>query len=519
MPKVLVILSVLILFSINSVFAQPNKINPDGYNTFYYENGKISSEGKMRNGKPDGFWKTYFPSGIVKSEGSRFNFELDSLWIFYNERGDTLQKIDYKNGKKNGYLSTYEYLYDNNKKTGGIVSKELYLNDIKQGTSYYYEKGILIRSVNYKDGKKQGLSKEFDKTGRIIAITEYSNDYIINRERINQIDKAGLKQGIWKSFHSNNKIAIESNYLNDTLSGYYKEFDMSGKITKLVKYLHGTLLTDSISEEANPVKWVEDYYDNGKIKFRGGYKEGVAIGIHKEYPRDGSVTIAKEYDETGILIGEGSMDENDKRQGTWKYYYETGEIKAKGDFKDNLKTGEWIFYYEDGKIEQRGKYNKDKPSGLWTWYYSNGNKWREENLIKGVEEGSLTEYNKDGAVILKGEYVDGEREGVWNYDNGDDKEEGSYQGGLQNGIWKGWFSNGKLSYEINYVQGVPDGKFKTYYNNGYVREEGFYSMGSREKNWYKYDMQGTLYLTITYKGDKEIKLNGVKIKLPKGTQE
>jgi antitoxin component YwqK of YwqJK toxin-antitoxin module len=72
---------------------------------------------------------------------------------------------------------------------------------------------------------------------------------------------------------------------------------------------------------------------------------------------------------------------------------------------------------------------------------------------------------------------------------------------------------------MNFVQGVPDGKFKTYYGNGYVREEGVYSMGSREKNLYKYDMQGTLYLTITYKNDKETKLNGVKIKLPKGTQE
>ena len=502
-----------------TVYAQTNKVNPNGHNIFYYENGKISSEGDMRNGKPDGFWKTFYPSGILKSEGNRFNYELDSLWIFYNEHGDTLQKIDYKNGKKNGYFSTYEYVYNKDKTSGGLVSKELYLNDVKQGTSYYYEKGVIYKSINYKNGKKQGLSKEFDSSGRIIAITEYSNDYIINRERINNIDRSGLKQGVWKSFHSNNKVAVESNYLNDSLSGYYKEFDMSGKIIKLVKYLHGTLLTDSISEEINPIKWVEDYYDNGKIKFRGGYKEGLPVGMHKEYTRDGTVTQAKEYDETGTLSAEGTVDENDKKQGTWTYYYETGETKAKGEYKDNLKTGEWIFYYEDGKIEQRGKYVKNKASGLWTWYYRNGNKWREENLVKGVEEGSLTEYNKDGIEILKGEYVDGEREGLWKYYNGDATEEGNYQGGLQNGIWKGWFSNGKLSYEMNFVQGVPDGKFKIYYNNGQVREAGVYSMGSREKNWYKYDMEGVLYLTITYKNDKEIKLNGVKIKLPKGTKE
>jgi antitoxin component YwqK of YwqJK toxin-antitoxin module len=294
---------------------------------------------------------------------------------------------------------------------------------------------------------------------------------------------------------------------------------MAGKLLKLEKYFYGKLLSDSLVSEANPIKWVEDYYENGKVKFRGGYKNGLPIGIQKEYPPDGAVIIAKEYDENGVFIGDGTVDENDKKQGIWKYYYESGEVKSKGAFKDNLKTGEWIFYYEDGKIEQRGKYNNDKPTGLWTWFYTNGNKWREENLVKGIEEGTITEYNKEGIEILKGEYVDGERNGIWNFNNGDNKEEGTYQDGLQNGIWKGWFSNGKINYQVNYVQGVPDGKYKLYYENGNMREEGIYSMGSKEKNWNKYDFEGNLYLTITYKNDKEFKLNGVKIKLPKGSTE
>ncbi len=515
MVKKITILFLFICLLNSFGFSQPNDINPNGYNKFYYSTGKISSEGNMLNGKPDGFWKTYYVDGVLKSIGNRLNFELDSTWLFFNEKSDTTQKIDYKNGKKNGYLSTFEY----NKKDSGIVSKELYLNDVKQGISFYYDNGYLYKSITYKAGKKNGLSKEFDKKGRIIAITEYNNDYIINRERINYLDKAGLKQGTWKSFHPNDRIFIESNFLNDTLNGYYKEFDMAGKLLKLEKYFYGKLLSDSLISEANPIKWVEDFYENGKLKFRGGYKNGLPIGIQKEYPSDGAVIIAKEYDENGVFIGDGTVDENDKKQGIWKYYYESGEVKSKGAFKDNLKTGEWIFYYEDGKIEQRGKYNNDKPTGLWTWFYTNGNKWREENLVKGIEEGMITEYNKDGIEILKGEYIDGERNGIWNFNNGDNKEEGAYQDGLQNGIWKAWFSNGKLNYQVNYIQGVPDGKYKLYYENGNIREEGIYSMGSKEKNWNKYDFEGNLYLTITYKNDKEFKLNGVKIKLPKGSTE
>lgn len=518
MNKIILIFILHIIMTIN-VYSQPNKINPNGYNIFYYDNGKISSEGNMLNGKPDGFWKTYYPNGTIKSAGNRLNFALDSVWLFFNETADTTLKISYKNDKKNGYLYTYEYGIKNKIKTGGVISKELFLNDVKQGTSYYYENNVLTKTINYKNGKKQGMSKEFSSDGRIIAITEYNNDYIINRERINYIDKANLKQGIWKTFHPNDKIATEATYFNDTLTGYYKEFDIQGKIIKLEKYLSGKLISDSLITEQNPVKWVENFYDNGKTKFKGGYINGMPVGLHKEFAEDGSVIAAKEYDENGILSGEGVVDANDKKQGVWKYYYESGELKSKGLYKDNLKTGEWIFYYEDGKIEQRGKYNNDKPSGEWTWYYTNGNIWRTENLIKGIEEGSFIEYNKNAKVILKGEYVDGEREGVWSYNNGDFTEEGSYQEGLQNGLWKGWFSNGKLSYEMTFVQGVADGKFKTYYDNGNVREEGYYSMGSREKNWNKYDMLGTLYLTITYRNDKEFKLNGVKIKLPKGAKE
>jgi len=44
--------------------------NPNGFNKFYYDNGKVSSEGNMRDGKPDGYWKTYAENGTIKNEGN-----------------------------------------------------------------------------------------------------------------------------------------------------------------------------------------------------------------------------------------------------------------------------------------------------------------------------------------------------------------------------------------------------------------------------------------------------------------
>jgi len=74
--------------------------NPNGYNKFYYPNGKLSSEGPMRDGKPDGYWKTYHTNGNIKSEGNRKDFQLDSTWKFYNDKGKITYEYTYKEQRK-----------------------------------------------------------------------------------------------------------------------------------------------------------------------------------------------------------------------------------------------------------------------------------------------------------------------------------------------------------------------------------------------------------------------------------
>ena len=165
-------------------FSQTN--SKEEYTYFYYPNGQISSEGMMKNGKPDGYWKTYYVNGIIKSEGLRSSFELDSTWSFYNQKGEKTEQIDYKYGKKNGYSFTYSY--DKNPE-GVVISRELYLNDKKQGKAFYYHSnGNIKEEVTYHDGKKQGPAKEYDENGKLIMLLEYHNNYLVSRERINRID-------------------------------------------------------------------------------------------------------------------------------------------------------------------------------------------------------------------------------------------------------------------------------------------------------------------------------------------
>jgi len=153
----------------------------NGYVKLTYPNGNISSEGKMINGKPDGFWKTYYVTEVLKSEGNRKNFLLDSIWLFYNESGDTTEKISYVLGKKNGYYFQYGTFEEKNQpRKNVVVSKELYVNDLREGlANFYYPDGKIKEIVNFRMNKRHGIAKEFNKDSVIITIYEYFNDLLI----------------------------------------------------------------------------------------------------------------------------------------------------------------------------------------------------------------------------------------------------------------------------------------------------------------------------------------------------
>src|SRR5664279_3050706 len=125
-------------------FSQENTTLKDGYQVFKYPNGSISSEGLIKNGKPEGLWKSYYVTGVKKSEGRRTNFLLDSIWIFFDQAGDTTEKINYLYGKKNGWY----YKYKKDPSAGVYIwSKELFAGDKKEGTAFLYFPGGKIQQT------------------------------------------------------------------------------------------------------------------------------------------------------------------------------------------------------------------------------------------------------------------------------------------------------------------------------------------------------------------------------------
>jgi antitoxin component YwqK of YwqJK toxin-antitoxin module len=476
------------------------------YVKFKYENGVVSSEGQMLNGKPEGYWKTYYPDGTLKSEGNRINHELDSIWKFYAEDGIITQSISYQNGKKNGPRKSY--FEDGVLKKEEVFSSDVLVDTIKK----FHPSGSLAEVVpmdTLGKGKEQGTGYEYaDEDGRVTAVVEYRNGFIAGRERINRKDKFNQKQGLWHYFYPTMVAKEEGRFKNDKKHGYWKTFDEEGNLLETLKYENGILIPDP--EELAKLDIKREYHPNAQVKSVGSYNKGVKEGVHREYSMEGKVTAAKIYSK-GKIIGEGIVDDQGRRQGPWKEFYETGELKSEGNYKNGLREGEWVFYYRDGKEEQRGSYYKGKPDGEWKWIYNNGQTWREESFIEGYEEGLAIEYNDTGKVVAKGNYMSGEREGDWIIDLGDHREEGSYVAGQQQGMWKSYFPTGKVKYEGKYEQGRESGKHTEYYENGQIREIGVYKFGSREGDWYSYNEEGIQTRVITYKQDVPVRIDGEKV--------
>ncbi|HYW96311.1 MAG TPA: hypothetical protein VE870_12035 [Bacteroidales bacterium] len=508
-----ILLGICILTGVLNVRAQDVE---NGYAKFYYPNGQVSSEGTMKDGKPDGFWKTYYVSGIIKSEGLRRNYELDSTWTFYNQSGEVVQRINYKYGKKNGYSFSYGYA---NSLTPVVQSKELYVNDKKEGRSYYYfDNGALKEEVMYTNGKREGPAREYDKEGDVITLLEYHNNYLINRERINREDSKGLKQGDWKVFYNDGRIYKEMNYIDNQLDGLYKEYGPKGNLVLVLRYDKGKIVEDNkddiLQEELNVKR---KFDDKGNLIFAGSYRDSVPVGIHRYYDAEGHVINAKIFDQQGDVVSEGIVDETGSREGAWKNFYLTGEVRAIGRYVKNQRNGEWTFFYKDGKKEQEGSYLRGLPDGIWMWYYSDGDTLRRESYFNGREDGEMVEYDSTGNVISKGNYINGEKEGDWIHFVNDHKEVGNYQTGLRTGDWKYYYGDGTLEFEGEFNQGLADGKQKFYFPDGNIKEERYYERGLRERNWKKYDEAGNLIMTITYKSNVEYRINGQKINLPEGS--
>lgn len=481
-------------------FAQTPTVT-DGFTTFYYPNGVKSSEGTLVNGKPDGWWKSYNTEGKLISEGNRKNLLLDSLWTFYNDDGEKIMTVHYLADKKEGEQVIY--------KADEYTVSNWHQDSIVGLVNTYHTSGWLKNSIPYVEGKPHGLAKTFNKDGLVTAVTKYYHGVMSRTERINRTDNVGNKQGNWKYFWDNGNLKLEATYLNGKKHGFFKFYDEEGNFLYVEKYDHDQLVEDA--KETRQLEKRMTYHPNGKPAIVATYFKDKPDGIRREFDTAGNVIKGYVF-ENGWLRYEGITDMNGLRQGLWKEYYPTGELRSKGKYKNSKPIGEWNFYFTDKSVEITGSYNnKGHKDGEWLWFYPSGDTMTIANYEDGDYEGLYVEYDENGDPLVKGNYVAGLEEGFWMYRNGTSVESGKYDGGKRDGVWKTTFDSEHIAFEIKYEQDLRDGKYTAYWENGNIKTSGKYNQGLQDGTWTYYNEDGIVILTTIFKDGNEIKWNDYNI--------
>lgn len=84
-------------------------------------------------------------------------------------------------------------------------------------------------------------------------------------------------------------------------------------------------------------KYEVDYYESGKIKYEGNWKNGKKTGKWMSFYESGLP-----WSETRFIEG--------KREGNTASWYENGKKRFEGQYKNDKRHGKWSFWDEEGNL-------------------------------------------------------------------------------------------------------------------------------------------------------------------------
>lgn len=138
------------------VLASDGSSRPDPSQTktgkweYWYDSGVKSAEENYTSGSTSGTWKTWYPAGLQSSE------------------------INYTTGKAT-------FWYPNGKKQSEGM---MLVNRVFDGKwTFWFDSGVKNGEGNYVGGKKDGVWKWYDSTGKQISTETYNMDALIDSQK------------------------------------------------------------------------------------------------------------------------------------------------------------------------------------------------------------------------------------------------------------------------------------------------------------------------------------------------
>ncbi|MCK4344678.1 MAG: toxin-antitoxin system YwqK family antitoxin [Bacteroidales bacterium] len=195
------------------------------------------------------------------------------------------------------------------------------------------------------------------------------------------------------------------------------------------------------------------------------------------------------------------VDKNGLKQGYWKKYYDNGNIKYEGYFKNDKPTGELKRYFENNVIQSILVFKENGKIAETKIFYQNGKLAAEGTYVDKIKDGVWKYYSYYGEFLSMEEvYSMGVKNGksIKFYSDGQISESLNWTKGNKDGEWIQYFTNGKRKLYGTYKDGKLHGTFVIYYDTGIPNVAGNYLEDLRDGDWIIYDEKGKIELKIEY---------------------
>ena len=310
-----------------------------------------------REGKKHGYWKTFYVDWSLHTECYYRHGLRDGFYKEYDEKGN-LKKIT-------KFVNDVEQVLTADQKPL-IVKRE------------YYPDGRVKREASFRDGKREGVWREFDEDGNVINSQTYQKGALVGQ---GIVGTDGKRRGEYKEFYPDSTLRAEGLFIDGLRSGEWKFFYHNGKVQEVGSYKEG--------QPDGPWTW---YYDNGQKQIEEQFFKGQPNGPYKEYDSKGNVIVSGTYFD-GMKNG--------------KWTEQIGDMRSEGEYRNDKQVGEWTSYYDNNNMAFKGKFNAGYPDGEHFYYYENGKLREIQVYAAGVKNGDWKKYLDTGELYFTVTYKQG----------------------------------------------------------------------------------------------------------------
>jgi len=272
-----------------------------------------------------------------------------------SENGKIYEKRVFKNGLLvEEELNFFNQYQSEQKRVRSKMNHNPILGNELGTLDQYNEKGILVLHWRFyldKDKRRRSIITEYHQNGPLRFRKEYA--FI----KLSEIDSLHLKENPPHTIDEFGYTSLIVPY------GKHEEFDEKGN---LIKEQHFNKLSTYDQDAIHLLDGPSiEFYQNGKLKSSGTYKEG-------------------------------NLDSS------WISYHYNGQVHVKGMYRNNLKLGNWEIYNDQGRLTQLSTFdqhamNPFAPVKETTWN-DNGIKI-EEKYIEKDGKGVLTKWDENSNVM------------------------------------------------------------------------------------------------------------------------